>query len=418
MDLFDLLACPTCKSALRREPDSLMCEQCRRCYPIINGTPVLLPDGSVPATSYQDDLDVRTGYDPWIHRIVLQSLPQRSIVLDIGAGNMALDLANVIRMDVTLTPYVDVVGDAHALPFLPQTFDFIFSLAVIEHLRNPYLAAQEAYTALRSGGYVYGECNFVYPYHGYPYHFFNATQQGLEAAFRDFRKLRSGVAPYQMPSFALRAVLETYGRNASNGHDPHFIRLKRALGCILEHPLGTYDQYFSEQAALRLAAGTYFFGVKLDEERSEVIPRQIQEMWSQTPALQAQFPDMLDLGTAKNVLQWAIGEAEAGDPAAASALAVDTAFRKHESAGPGTEILRDLPLIEPEYSHIPEPERERTTAAQFDDYDARLTSLTRQIEQKNAHIHDLEQLISRIERGRVLSTVRWLQGLTSKLAGK
>ena len=186
----------------------------------------------------------------------------------------------------------------------------------------------------------------------------------------------------------------------------------------MEHPLGTYDQYFSEQAALRLAAGTYFFGVKLDEERSEVIPRQIQEMWSQTPALQAQFPDMLDLGTAKNVLQWAIGEAEAGDPAAASALAVDTAFRKHGSAGPGTEILRDLPLIEPEYSFIPEPERERTTAAQFDDYDSRITSLTRQIEQKNAHIRNLEQLISRIEQGRVLSTVRWLQGLTSKLAGK
>ena len=195
MDLFDLLACPTCKSALRREPDSLMCEQCRRCYPIIDGTPVLLPDGSVPATSYQDDLDVRTGYDPWIHRIVLQSLPQRSIVLDIGAGNMALDLANVIRMDVTLTPYVDVVGDAHALPFLPQTFDFIFSLAVIEHLRNPYLAAQEAYTALRSGGYVYGECNFVYPYHGYPYHFSMRRSRGWKPPFASFASCVRGSLP-------------------------------------------------------------------------------------------------------------------------------------------------------------------------------------------------------------------------------
>jgi len=210
MDLYDILACPHCKVSVQRQPKSLTCVQCGRVYPIVDGVPVLLPDGSIPITQHQHELNVRQGYDPWLHRVVLQSLLPSSPVLDLGAGNMALNLPNVVRMDVTLTPFVDVVGDAHFMPFLPGVFDFIFSLAVIEHLRQPFTAAQEMYAILRPGGYIYGECNFVFAYHGYPHHYFNASQQGLEMVFEPFRILRSGVAPYQMPSFALRMVLETY----------------------------------------------------------------------------------------------------------------------------------------------------------------------------------------------------------------
>jgi uncharacterized protein YbaR (Trm112 family) len=138
MNLYDLLACPSCKVEVIRHGDRLICSACRRVYPIVDGVPVLLPDGSIPATDHQDSLDIRQGYDPWIHRVVIQSLLESAIILDVGAGNMTLDLPNIIRMDVTLTPYVDVVGDIHALPFLPGSFDFIFSLAVFEHLRQPF----------------------------------------------------------------------------------------------------------------------------------------------------------------------------------------------------------------------------------------------------------------------------------------
>ncbi len=172
MDLYTILACPVCKGDLLREGDKLICQSCERAYPIVNGVPVLLPDGSVPETEYQHELEVRTDYGLWIPPLVIRSLPRSAIILNLGAGNQKQDLPNVIRMDVTLTPYVDVVGDAHALPFRPGVFDFIFSLAVIEHLRQPFLAAQEMFNALRNGGYVYGDCNFVFAYHGYPHHYF------------------------------------------------------------------------------------------------------------------------------------------------------------------------------------------------------------------------------------------------------
>lgn len=104
MDLYDILVCPVCKGDLVRGEKTLTCPACDRIYPIVDGVPVLLPDGSVPSTEYQHQLLVRKDYDPWIPRVVLQSLPADAIVLEIGAGNMTLDLPNVIRADVTLTP--------------------------------------------------------------------------------------------------------------------------------------------------------------------------------------------------------------------------------------------------------------------------------------------------------------------------
>ncbi len=153
--LFEILACPTCKVKLTRSDDFLLCNQCGMKYPIVNGVPIMLPDGKIPEYTHSASLTVRQSYDPWVHRIILQSLLDHQIVVDIGAGNMALDDPCIIRMDISLTPYVDLVADVHFLPFLPESIDYIFSLAVVEHLRNPFLASQSIYNALKDGGFIY-----------------------------------------------------------------------------------------------------------------------------------------------------------------------------------------------------------------------------------------------------------------------
>ncbi|HTX77467.1 MAG TPA: Trm112 family protein [Terracidiphilus sp.] len=43
--VISLLACPACYGALRLEPERLVCAACGRDYPIVDGIPVLTPQG-------------------------------------------------------------------------------------------------------------------------------------------------------------------------------------------------------------------------------------------------------------------------------------------------------------------------------------------------------------------------------------
>ena len=351
MDLYSLLACPSCKVSVVRQGETLTCPQCRQAYPIVKGVPILLPDGTIPSTEYQHDLLVRPNYHPWIHQVVMRSLPANAVIIDLGAGNLALNLPNVIRMDVTLTPYVDVVGDAHMMPFLPGTFDFVLSLAVIEHLRQPFVPAQEMYNLLRNGGYVYGDCNFVFAYHGYPHHYFNASQQGLEQVFGSFEKLRSGVAPYQMPSEAIRMLLITYLNSMRPSDVPDVAAFRQLLREVLDQPLQAYDELFTEDGALNVAAGVFFFGRKSLPKPSDVVPGVIQTIWEQEPSVRSRFRRLFDLGTVPNIMLWAKGEGRRQFSSIDDYFQSLIPFRKNATVDASSQDLFDsLPLATPEFA--------------------------------------------------------------------
>ena len=207
---------------------------------------------------------MRHTYDPWVHRTILQSLPDSSPVVEIGSGNITLDDPNIIRLDVVLTPFCDIVADAHHMPFRDGSIDYVFSLAVFEHLRNPFEAAASIRRTLRPGGYVYHECNFVFSYHGYPHHYFNASAQGMSEVFREYHELGQGVAPYQMPSFALNMILNGYLQHSRADDFQHGRQVTTAIRRLLALGLTDYDLYFTEDAAYNVAAGTWFAGRKVD----------------------------------------------------------------------------------------------------------------------------------------------------------
>lgn len=265
----------------------------------------MFPDGGVPDIQHEAELQIQESYNPWVHRIILQSMLDNQIVVEIGAGNMALDDPCIIRMDVTLSPYVDLVADAHYMPFLPESLDYVFSLAVFEHLRNPFQASQSIYDVLKDGGFVYHECNFVFAYHGYPHHYFNASLQGMEQIFSDFVTMRKGVATYQMPSFALNMVLGTYLHHSHANEYRHGQRLTLLIRKILEQNLMDYDIYFSEDEALYVAAGTYFSGIKKKTQDSTLIPMEIRNVWKDHSDIQSRFHDINQLAYLDNILIWA-----------------------------------------------------------------------------------------------------------------
>lgn len=80
------------------------------------------------------------------------SLPRKWLVLDVGSGNGPFPRADVLcdryiedtqRVDKLVIDRPFVIGDITALPFLDNSFDFIFCSHVLEHIDNPEMAIKE-----------------------------------------------------------------------------------------------------------------------------------------------------------------------------------------------------------------------------------------------------------------------------------
>jgi ubiquinone/menaquinone biosynthesis C-methylase UbiE len=87
--------------------------------------------------------------------------------------------------------FPDIFGDAHALPFCDDSFDFIICQGVLEHLSNPFNAADEMYRVLKRSGKIYLDTAFIQPYHGVPWHYFNFTLSGLREVMKSFTEISS-----------------------------------------------------------------------------------------------------------------------------------------------------------------------------------------------------------------------------------
>ena len=82
---------------------------------------------------------------------VLSGQPSDAVCLSVGGGpGRCGDFTNV---NLGPFPNVDVVADAHALPYTDGSVHAIYCEAVIEHLYAPHQAVGEMYRVLKPGGW-------------------------------------------------------------------------------------------------------------------------------------------------------------------------------------------------------------------------------------------------------------------------
>jgi SAM-dependent methyltransferase len=138
---------------------------------------------------------------PTAHRVLLEKIIQKKLsnvrgkVLVIGAGhdpyrNMLSSASSVIVTDISDNyGTIDVVVDAHQLPYKDGSFDTIIAIEVIEHLHTPSKAINECYRVLSENGTLVCSIPFMFHVHGDPNDYQRLTKQGIVKLTVDFKEV-------------------------------------------------------------------------------------------------------------------------------------------------------------------------------------------------------------------------------------
>jgi SAM-dependent methyltransferase len=148
-------------------------------------------------------------YDQRFTELITENDSAEKCFLSIGGGPLRRS-PHITNMNIGPYPNVDIVSDAHELPYHDATVDAIHCDAVLEHLHTPIKAVQEMQRVLKKGGKVLSVVPFMQSYHGYPHHYQNYTITGHELLYRSngFQILESGAC--QGPVFAMTVLCSRF----------------------------------------------------------------------------------------------------------------------------------------------------------------------------------------------------------------
>jgi SAM-dependent methyltransferase len=92
------------------------------------------------------------GYDAAV--VAMINKYQNGLILDCGAGRRDTYYLNVINFEIVDCDTTDVLGVGEYLPFQDNVFDAVISIAVLEHVRDPFKCASEISRVLKRGDFL------------------------------------------------------------------------------------------------------------------------------------------------------------------------------------------------------------------------------------------------------------------------
>ena len=196
---------------------------------------------------------------------IIESIGDRGIVLDCGSGRRPTYYTNVVNFDPVAYETTDVVGVGENLPFDDCVFDAVFSLNVLEHVRDPFSCAKEIARVLKPDGRLYCVVPFMSPYHGYPDHYYNMTKSGLHNLFKTyFHVQRQDVLDSGHPIHSLTWILRNWADGLPDLSKREF--LEKKVGDLIGDPYKYFDEPFvnqlSKEKEFELGATTALWGSK------------------------------------------------------------------------------------------------------------------------------------------------------------
>jgi SAM-dependent methyltransferase len=189
----------------------------------------------------------------------------RPTILVIGGGTIGSGVedlytapdVDVLAFDIYSSETVQFLADAHRIPLADSSADAVVVQAVLEHVLEPHVVAQEIHRVLRTGGLVYADTPFLQHVHEGPYDFIRFTDSGHRYLFRGFERIESGV-------IAGAATQLTWALD-------YFFRAlfrSRAAGLVVRLSfswLPRLDRFLDPRYSLDAASSVYFFGRRSEE---------------------------------------------------------------------------------------------------------------------------------------------------------
>lgn len=183
---------------------------------------------------------------------IINNLPE-GLILDCGAGYRPVYYENVVNYEIFPYPTTDVLGFAEDLPFADNSFDAVFSFAVLEHVKFPFQAAEEMKRVLKPGGKIAVSGAFLQPLHAYPHHYFNMTSHGLRTLFEGDIEIEDQF--YNEATGAIGSLtwlLQHWAHNLPPKEKKKFMKMR--VGNLL----GQADEYINESFVTALPQKTQF----------------------------------------------------------------------------------------------------------------------------------------------------------------
>ena len=271
-DYRPVFCCPRCRGSLIWAEKSAACQACGLSFPVKDGKLYFIP----PASETSSDANFQkkqmygvtlTGklynlgrkfisgeYAPVDHlkEFMARAKPGSRIV-DIGSGSSRVR-EDIFTIDLFAFPEVDALADAASLPFMDNSIDFFILDTILEHVPQPQKIIDEIRRCLKPGGEVICITTFIFPFHGYPTHYFNFTRDGLAFIFRDFSSAR--IAVNMGPTSGLVNLVSEYFTVAIAGRRHLLYTLCKGVFLIPIFLFKYLDVFwaFSEEKSSRLAS--------------------------------------------------------------------------------------------------------------------------------------------------------------------
>lgn len=222
----NILICPNCKDSQIVKDESLSCRSCKAEFELSNDC--------LKFVSYDDD-DVGDALDKIKYIVkknkalygflmdlispvyrrdkilanLIKEVEDKEDVVAINLGSGNSDISNAIsNIDIFAYDNVDLTCDISNVPIADNSVDYIFNIAVLEHVPDPEKVVSEIHRILKPNGVVYSRIPFMQGFHASPYDFSRRTEEGMKVLYKSFDQIE--LKPFGGPTSGMLWIVQEW----------------------------------------------------------------------------------------------------------------------------------------------------------------------------------------------------------------